>query len=153
MDEFGSIMKKERIKKGLSITDLSKMTGVDIKTISLIERGLRKKPTLETLFRLSNILECIDFNMIKSFGYPESEIIVFLCDDEDFEGNVCQYEYNFHILLHGHGKIIASDIDEAYDNAEELIRKGIILNNNEGKCENVYFSKEYSILYDFGKNR
>ena len=25
--------------------------------------------------------------------------------------------------------------------------------NNEGKCENVYFSKEYSILYDFGKNR
>ena len=34
MEEFGSIMKQERIKKGLSITELSKFTGVDIKTIS-----------------------------------------------------------------------------------------------------------------------
>ena len=52
MEEFGSIIKKERIKKGLSITELSKMTGVDIKTISFIERGFRKQPKLDTLLHM-----------------------------------------------------------------------------------------------------
>jgi transcriptional regulator with XRE-family HTH domain len=83
MEEFGSIMKQERIKKGLSITELSKFTGVDIKTISFIERGLRRKPTLDTLFRLANVLECITFDMLKSIGYTENEIVTYLCDDED----------------------------------------------------------------------
>ena len=116
MEEFGSIMKQERIKKGLSITELSKMTGVDIKTISFIERGLRRKPTLETLFKLANILECITFDMMKSIGYTEQEIVIFLCDDDDEEDyeeeDLSEYKYGFHIALHGYGKVLASDIDE-----------------------------------------
>ena len=130
MEEFGSIMKQERIKKGLSITELSKFTGVDIKTISFIERGLRRKPTLDTLFRLANVLECITFDMLKSIGYTEQEIVIFLCDDDDEEDyedeeDLSEFKYCFHIALHGYGKVLASDIDEAYDNAEEIIRDHI----------------------------
>ena len=155
MEEFGSIMKQERIKKGLSITELSKMTGVDIKTISFIERGLRRKPTLETLFKLANILECITFDMMKSIGYSENEIIIFLCDDddEDEEKDLSEYKYGFHIALHGYGRVLASDIDEAYDNAEEIIRDNLKLNNYKGEYENMFFNKEYSILYDFEKEK
>ena len=155
MEEFGSIMKQERIKKGLSITELSKFTGVDIKTISFIERGLRRKPTLDTLFRLANVLECITFDMLKSIGYTEQEIVIFLCDDEDEEDyeDLSEFEFNFHIALHGHGKVLARDIDEAYDNAEEIIRDHLKLNNYNSDCENMNFNKEYSILYDFGKDK
>jgi transcriptional regulator with XRE-family HTH domain len=157
MEEFGSIMKQERIKKGLSITELSKFTGVDIKTISFIERGLRRKPTLDKLFRLANVLECITFDMLKSIGYTENEIVTYLCDDddedeEDYE-DLSEFEYNFHIALHGHGKVLARDIDEAYDNAEEIIRDHLKLNNYNSDCENMNFNKEYSILYDFGKDK
>ena len=158
MEEFGSIMKQERIKKGLSITELSKFTGVDIKTISFIERGLRRKPTLDTLFRLANVLECITFDMLKSIGYTEQEIVIFLCDDDDEEDyedeeDLSEFKYNFHIALHGYGKVLASDIDEAYDNAEEIIRDHLKLNNYNSDCENMNFNKEYSILYDFGKDK
>ncbi len=151
MEEFGSIMKQERIKKGLSITELSKMTRVDTKTISFIERGLRRKPTLETLFRLANILECITFDMMKSIGYTEQEIVIFLCDDD--EEDLSEFKYNFHIALHGTGKVLASDIDEAYDNAEEIIRDHLKLNDYKSNYENMSFNKEYSILYDFEKEK
>ncbi len=158
MEEFGSIIKKERIKKGLSITELSKMTGVDIKTISFIERGFRKKPKLDTLFRLANVLECITFDMMKSIGYSQNEIVIYLCDDEDEEDyeddeNLSEYKFGFHIALHGYGKVLASDIDEAYDNAEEIIRDHLGLNNYKSDCENMFFNKEYSILYDFDKDK
>lgn len=157
MEEFGSIMKQERIKKGLSITELSKMTGVDTKTISLIERGLRRKPKLETLINLADVLQCITFDMIKSIGYTEKEIIFFLCDDdeEDYEDeeDLPEFKFNFHIALHGTGKVLASDIDEAYDNAEDLIRDKLTLNDYESNSESVHFNEEYSILYDFDKER
>ena len=156
MEEFGSIMKQERIKKGLSITELSKFTGVDIKTISFIERGLRRKPTLDTLFRLANVLECITFDMLKSIGYTEQEIVIFLCDDDDEEDyedeeDLSEFKYCFHIALHGYGKVLASDIDEAYDNAEEIIRDHLKLSDYKSNYENMNFNKEYSILYDFEK--
>ena len=148
-EEFGSIIKQERRKKGISITELSKMTGVDIKTISLIERGIRKKPTLETLFKLSNVLECVTFDMMKSIGYKEPEILTFLCEDDD----EYEFNFNFHIALHGNGKVLANNIDEAYDNAEELIRDMLELNDYDCESEKVSFNNEYSILYDFEKDR
>lgn len=156
-NQFGSIIRQERIKKGLSITELSKKTGVDAKTISFIERGLRRKPTLETLVKLANVIECITFDKIIALGYSPSEIITFLCDDEDenieeYENDMNQYNYKFHIVINGYGKVLAYDIDEAYDNAEEIIRDNLILKNFESKNENMHFNKEYSILYDFDKD-
>ena len=95
--------------------------------------------------------------MLKSIGYTENEIVTYLCDDddedeEDYE-DLSEFEYNFHIALHGHGKVLARDIDEAYDNAEEIIRDHLKLNNYNSDCENMNFNKEYSILYDFGKDK
>ena len=50
--ELGQIFKEERMKRGLSITELAKFSRVDPKTISMIERGIRKKPNSNTLFNL-----------------------------------------------------------------------------------------------------
>ena len=63
-NELGNTIKKNRIRLGMSQTDLSKITGVDTKTISLIERGIRRKPTPETLIKLASVLDCVDINVI-----------------------------------------------------------------------------------------
>ena len=55
--ELGQIFKEERMKRGLSITELAKFSGVDPKTISMIERGIRKKPNSNTLFKLYEVLD------------------------------------------------------------------------------------------------
>ena len=78
---------------------------------------------------------------------------IYDCEDEEDYEDLSEFEYNFHIALHGHGKVLARDIDEAYDNAEEIIRDHLKLNNYNSDCENMNFNKEYSILYDFGKDK
>lgn len=50
-------IKQKRLEKGLSMTELSKLSGVSISLISLAEAGL-KTPSLETLCKLALALEC-----------------------------------------------------------------------------------------------
>ena len=131
MEEFGSIIKNERIRRGLSITDLSKETGVDIKTISFIERGIRRKPNLDTLVKLLDALDCFTSEIIKSAGYTDEEIMEFICDD---------YNYSFEVRIKGHGKTFASNEEEAKifineDLHEFLKIRSITGNNWNIKCD------------------
>lgn len=131
MEEFGSIIKKERIKRGLSITDLSKITGIDIKTISFIERGIRKKPNIDTLVKLLDALECYDSKIIQSVGYTDEEVIEYICNN---------YKYTFEIKIKGHGKTFAPTDDEAKilineDLHEFLKIRNMTGNNCDIKCD------------------
>ena len=47
--ELGNEIKEKRMYLGFSQADLAILTGTDIKTISLIERGARQKPKPETV--------------------------------------------------------------------------------------------------------
>lgn len=53
---LGYELKIDRLRRGLSQIELSKLTGVDAKTISLIEKGIRKKPKPETIYKLSKVI-------------------------------------------------------------------------------------------------
>lgn len=44
---LGYELKIDRLRRGLSQIELSKLTGVDAKTISLIEKGIRKNRNLK----------------------------------------------------------------------------------------------------------
>ena len=77
-NELGNIIKEQRMYWGLSQTELSKRTGIDIKTISLIERGVRRKPIPETLKKLSEALDIYDIDLLELAGYTEEEKIKYL---------------------------------------------------------------------------
>jgi transcriptional regulator with XRE-family HTH domain len=49
-------LRKERLRKGLSMNALAERSGLNQSAISLIERGLRS-PNLDTLLRIAEALE------------------------------------------------------------------------------------------------
>ena len=50
------ILREERERKGVTGTRLAEMCGLNQSTVSLLDRGERK-PTLDTLVRISTVLE------------------------------------------------------------------------------------------------
>lgn len=51
LDRLFAQLKAAREAKGLSLTDLTELTGMDRSAISKLETGGRPNPTVETLFR------------------------------------------------------------------------------------------------------
>ena len=71
------IVKTAREKIKISQRELSRRSGVDNNTISKIEKGIRKKPNVISLIKISNVLD-IDFSkLLKASGYSKNEIQVF----------------------------------------------------------------------------
>lgn len=54
---FGARLREVRLARGLTQTDLAERCGTSVAAISHIERGT-KVPTLTTLVRLADALEC-----------------------------------------------------------------------------------------------
>ena len=68
--ELGLMIKIGRVKKDLTIAELSKQTGVAISVISSLEGGdvdskYYHKPTLSTLFDLNKVLELDENKLIE----------------------------------------------------------------------------------------
>lgn len=63
MNDLGEKIKKQRIKKGLTQQDLAELLYVSDKTISSYECG-RTVPDINTLFKISNILDTNLYNLI-----------------------------------------------------------------------------------------
>ena len=61
--EIGKIIRQSRIKKGLTITGMSKITGIPIQTISNIELGESKSPSFEVVAKICNELN-LDMNKL-----------------------------------------------------------------------------------------
>lgn len=55
--KLNEILKEERIKKHLSIRELSKLSGVNASYISRLERGIDENPGLEVLLKIAKVLE------------------------------------------------------------------------------------------------
>jgi len=51
VDELVTQLKAARVEKGLSLADLTDLTGMDASALSKLETGQRPNPTLETLVR------------------------------------------------------------------------------------------------------
>jgi len=54
---IGSRLKQLRLKRGLSINELSERAGVSKSYLSYIERGIQKNPSLQVLSRLAKTLD------------------------------------------------------------------------------------------------
>lgn len=52
------LLRQEREKKGISQTELARLSGVKQQSISMIEQGKQKNPGIETLSALAVALSC-----------------------------------------------------------------------------------------------
>lgn len=71
------IVKTAREKIKISQRELSRRSGVDNNTISKIEKGIRKKPNVISLIKISNVLDIDISKLLKASGYSKNEIQVF----------------------------------------------------------------------------
>ncbi len=78
----GKKIKELRIKIGISLTELSKISGVSKSYLSLIERGKQKNPSIEVLEKLAKALR-IDVHLLiaqnnslqDEFRYIDKEVV------------------------------------------------------------------------------
>ena len=57
-------LKRERVRRGLSMTTLAKRAGLSQQMVSYVERGMRN-PTLDTLLRMATVLNLDLWRLIK----------------------------------------------------------------------------------------
>ena len=127
-NELGRIIKDRRIIKGMSQNELAKITGIDPKTISLIERGVRRKPNIDTLLKLAEVLNIADIKLLCLAGYTQKEVSEQLFGIEEKD-----YEYSFEFAIKGHGKLSALDLEEAKLLIEDDLHRFLSIKNVQSK--------------------
>jgi len=53
---IGDIIRQKRKEKGISLSELSRMTGVSKSYLSYIERGMKKNPSIDVIKRIFHSL-------------------------------------------------------------------------------------------------
>lgn len=89
---LGNRIRKTRIKLGLTQSDLALVSGIGRKTIGEIESGITKKPKIETLLKLTEVLPIEVDDILDMANYDDKEIDEFY----GYEGQV-----HFDIRIHG----------------------------------------------------
>ena len=108
-NELGNEIKKSRMYRGFSQADLAILTGTDVKTISLIERGARQKPKPETIKKLAKALDLYDLDLLRLAGYTKEEQIDYMKNIR----NEKRIEFDYTVLYKGHGMLYAHDKEDA----------------------------------------
>jgi transcriptional regulator with XRE-family HTH domain len=65
-------IKDERIRRGMSLRELGRMTGLSATFLSGLERGLYKRPGWRSLYLIANILGLEYMKLLKSFGHDKT---------------------------------------------------------------------------------
>lgn len=73
--ELSKLIKEERMKKELSQRELARIVGIDNATISRIEKGTIKRPTIEVLSSLSGVLDINFHKLIEMCDYNINDLI------------------------------------------------------------------------------
>lgn len=144
---LGQIIKNRRLELGLSQTELSKLSGVDSKTISFIERDIRKKPIPETLLNLGDALNLEHGALFVISGYTEEELSGIFGEEEK------TYSFNFTITIKGNAYIDAENTQETKDIAAKEISTELLnaANGNE-LLNDILHDSKLSILIEIKKD-
>lgn len=129
---LGEIVKNKRMELGLTQTGLSKISGVDCKTISLIERNIRKRPLLETLLNLSEALQIYDDLLFDACGYTTEEMMEAFGEVKIHKS----FPFDFIITIKGDAIVSADNEQSARDIAAGEISKEIVNASNNNKLLN-----------------
>lgn len=69
----GKKIKKIRISKGISLSELAEQSGISKSYLSSIERNLKQNPSIQVIGRIAAVLE-IDINQIIDFQSNQPQI-------------------------------------------------------------------------------
>ncbi|MFA9559366.1 helix-turn-helix domain-containing protein [Evansella sp. AB-rgal1] len=70
---IGDIIRRRRKEKGISLSELSRMTGVSKSYLSYIERGMKKNPSIDVIKRIFHSLN-LPITILSSFDEKSSSI-------------------------------------------------------------------------------
>ena len=119
MKTLGEIIKSRRLELGLSQIELSKIAEIDCKTISFIERNIRKKPIPDTLYSLAAALDLDICALFYASGYTEDEL-------RDMFANEEEYGIEYVLTIKGYITQSGNDENEAKKNALNYIAENLI---------------------------
>ena len=119
MKTLGEIIKNRRLELGLSQIELSKIAEIDCKTISFIERNIRKKPIPDTLYSLAAALDLDICALFYVSGYTEDEL-------RDMFANEEEYGIEYVLTIKGYITQSGNDENEAKKNALNYIAENLI---------------------------
>lgn len=119
MKTLGEIIKNKRLELGLSQIELSKIAEIDCKTISFIERNIRKKPIPDTLYSLAAALDLDICALFYASGYTEDEL-------RDMFANEEEYGIEYVLTIKGYITQSGNDENEAKKNALNYIAENLI---------------------------
>lgn len=137
---LSKIIKSRRLDMNLSQRELASRMKCDVKTISEIEKGIRRKPKIATLEKLAEELYIEIEDLLGYAGYSDEEICGYYEDDSIIK----QVPFNYVLTIVGQGLIEIEDIETAQNKAAELISDMLI--------ETIGVSDEWDNLLENSQN-
>lgn len=118
---LGKIVRSRRLDLNISQRELASRMQCDVKTISEIEKGIRKKPKIETLEKLSDEL-CIEMDDLLDYAGYDDEEIAFYYEGEEYitDDENTEVPFNYVLTIIGKGLINTNNEREAKRKAAEF---------------------------------
>ena len=139
-NKLGKILKKERIKLGMSIRDLADAAGISPTTVCDVEKENNTKHTFNTIAKIANVLDinlnylADEINNIEEYEENNNTIIIKRVDE-----NIVEFESKNNDLVVDFMKNFTYDFDEIVPNVGDAIMIKFFEDFSDSKQENYYY--------------
>lgn len=116
-NSLAKLIKSRRLNLNISQRELASRMKCDVKTISEIEKGIRRQPKISTLEKLSDELYIGMDDLLLLAGYINKEIKV--CSNKD--NFIKEVPFTYVLTIVGQGLVETDDVNEAQQKAASLI--------------------------------
>ena len=132
---LAKLIKSRRLNLNISQRELASRMKCDVKTISEIEKGIRRQPKISTLEKLSDELYIGIDDLLVLAGYINDEKKV--CSKKD--NFIKEVPFTYVLTIVGQGLVETDDVNEAQQKAASLIADMLVdtigINDN---CDNLF---------------
>ena len=119
---LSNVIKSRRLNLNISQRELASRMNCDVKTISEIEKGIRKKPKIETLEKLSRELYIEIDDLLDYAGYSDYELERYYESDDEIK----MVPFNYVLMIVGKALVEESDSNEMEKEATKYITELLI---------------------------
>lgn len=150
---LGKIVRSRRLDLNISQRELASRMQCDVKTISEIEKGIRKKPRIETLEKLSDELFIELEDLINYAGYDDESVNMYYehkyyedIEDNNFEDEniLNEIPFSYVLTIVGKGLVNSCNKREAQKKAAEFI--------SEALCGTIGINNDWDEILDNSEN-
>lgn len=143
---LGRIIRSRRLSLNISQRELAAKMHCDVKTISEIEKGIRKKPRIETLEKLSDEL-FIELNDLLDYAGYDDELAMYyesIDEEPENEKDETRIPFNYVLIITGKGLVNANNYDEAQKKAAKFL--------SDALCRTIGVNDDWDEILDSNDN-